>query len=225
MSRALVVEHSDTDPPARLGEWLTSAGLTLAVIRPYAGDPVPEAPDGWDAVVVMGGPMGAYDDAAAPWLPATRMLLAGTVAGGVPTLGVCLGAQLLAVACGGRVERGRQGPERGAAFVDIEPAAGIDPLFAGLPAPAGVVQWHDDAVVALPDGGTPLARSDRYLQAFRVGRAAWGVQFHPEVTLPMVELWARRGGVDPADVLPAVRALDLAGTWQPLARRFAALVG
>ena len=114
MTRILVIEHDASDPALRLGEWLTEAGAELVICRPYAGDTVPSDLTGFDAVISMGGDMGARDDDRAPWLPATRSLLAGAVASATPTLGVCLGGQLLAAATGGTVRKGADGPEIGA---------------------------------------------------------------------------------------------------------------
>ncbi|HEY5881994.1 MAG TPA: type 1 glutamine amidotransferase, partial [Nakamurella sp.] len=107
MVRILVLEHDTTDQVQRLGDWLVEAGAELVIRRPYAGDEIPDA--GFDAVVCMGGQMSAGADEATPWLPATRRLLRRAIADGTPTLGVCLGAQLLAQAGGGTVERGADG--------------------------------------------------------------------------------------------------------------------
>lgn len=231
MTRALVVLHTEQEGPGFLGDDLAAAGIDLTLLRPYAGDPVPARVDA-DALVVLGGPMGAYDDAVAAWLPATRDLLATAVADGVPTLGICLGAQLLAVAGGGRVERGSGGPEIGLCSVELAAAAADDPLLGGVPSPAPVMQWHYDAVVQLPTGAVPLARSEAYEhQAFRVG-SAWGLQFHPEVGRELAGAWAAadadelgRLGLEPADVVRAVaeREPELRRVWGPVAARFAAL--
>ena len=93
--------------------------------HPYLGNRVPPSVEG-DALIVLGGPMDAYDDEVAPWLPSVRELLLSAIDDGVPTIGICLGAQLLAVAAGGKVERGAAGPEIGLGEVtvtDRRPAA------------------------------------------------------------------------------------------------------
>lgn len=233
----VVVQHEDACPVDRLGDWLQEAGATLDVRRPYAGDPLPaRAPGG---LVVLGGHMGAYDDADAPWLPATRDLLAAGVADGTPALGICLGAQLLAVACGGRVEVGRAGIEAGVVDVSWLPAAADDPLFGGAGTTDGAPPWpgpsmHLDAVAELPPGAVWLGRTPPYPhQVFRVGQAAWGVQFHPEVSLPTYRGWADRHadewpgwGLDGDAVVEAhVRRDDeLVRAGRRLAERFAALL-
>src|SRR6266568_8838252 len=97
-TRALVVENDPSDDARRLGEWLTDAGLTLATVRPYAGEALPETLDGYAALVVLGGEQQAYPAAdgtpGAPWFPALERLLRKAVRGRVPTLAVCLGGQL-----------------------------------------------------------------------------------------------------------------------------------
>jgi GMP synthase (glutamine-hydrolysing) len=233
---ALVVQHSPGDTAARLGDWLGDAGLLLDVRTPYDGSALPAGLDGHAAVVVLGGSMGAHDDEAAPWLPTTRELLATSAAAGVPTLGVCLGAQLLAVAAGGRVERGAAGPEIGPGLVAKRDAAASDPLFGPVPFTPDVLHWHWDAVTQLPPGAVLLASSSRYPhQAFRVRDRAWGLQFHVETTPEMVRRWAAEDaaalaaeGIDPNAVLgrtdlDAVHA-DIAAVWQPFAARFVEVV-
>jgi GMP synthase (glutamine-hydrolysing) len=231
---ALVVQHTAAEPPGRLADWLLDAGVLSSIAAPYSGEPLPGGLNGYDALVVLGGPMAARDDVGTPWLPATRDLLRAAVAEGIPTLAICLGAQLLAVATGGRVARGAEGPELGPALVAKRDVAADDPLFGPVPFTPDVVQWHSDAIVALPPGAVLLASSPRYPnQAFRVGEAAWGLQFHIETTPEMVKSWAEADAdqlaanhVDPNRVLARLDEAhaDLAEVWQPFTARFAGLV-
>jgi GMP synthase (glutamine-hydrolysing) len=222
--RIVVIEHEVRCPLDRFADWLD---VETRVIRPYEGDRVPTRVD--DALLVLGGTMSAYDDAVAPWLPAVRDLLATAVAERVPTLGICLGAQLLAVATGGRVEvADRRGRESG--IVDVrwrEPAA-ADPLVRDLPEPFAGPSMHADAVVELPSDAVWLAESAMYPhQTFRIGPAAWGVQFHPEVSLATFRQWAEESSdVDTEAVTDDYQARDreLAAAGRVLARRFGALV-
>lgn len=232
-ARAVVVQVAASDPPGALGEWLPAAGLGLDVIRPYDGDPVPRTVDG-AALVVLGGEMSAYDDERAPWLPAVRDLLRAAVSDGVPTLGICLGAQLMAAACGGRVQVGDPaGPEIGVCSVTLAPAAGEDPLLRGLPTVVPAVQWHFDGVAQPPPGAIVLAASPSYAhQAFRLGAHAWALQWHPEVTPEMMRSWAAADdgvlaelGLRGRDVVAAVstRQPELTATWESVVARFAGL--
>lgn len=230
-ARALVVTHSESEGPGLLAEWLPAAGVELVVVSPWAGDPLPDDPTAYDALVVMGGPQQAYDDGSAPWLRATKDLLRAAVRERVPTLGICLGAQLMAEALGGRVERGAEGVEAGARLVAKRDASWDDELFADVPFTPTVVQWHEDAIVELPPGAVLLASSPKYAhQAFRVGDRAWALQFHVETPPEMVRQWGadygdavRAGGQDP--VALAERAVgeleEVAACWQPVVARFA----
>lgn len=194
----LVVEHEADAGPGRLAPHLGP----LDVRRPYAGEALPDDVSAHAGIVVLGGDVCAWDDDLAPWLPATRQLLAGAVAAGRPVLGVCLGAQLLTLALGGRVEPGAAGLEVGLSGIGLLPAAAGDPLFGAVRAATGAPdgwndgwndgrvgrgfvapQYHRDAITRLPPDAELLATGDTYeVQAFRVGDRAWGVQYHPEVT-------------------------------------------
>lgn len=225
---ALVVENDPSDDARRLGEWLTEAGLDLATVRPYAGEPLPSL-DGYAALVVLGGGQSVHDGS--PWFPELEGLLRKAVRHQVPTLAICLGAQLLAAAHGGTVERSAAGPEIGPRLVGRRDAAEQDPLWARVPLAPDVFQWHHDEITELPYGAVLLAASTRYPhQAFRLGDRAWGLQFHIECDTAMVADWARSDaatladlGRDPADVVAAADAvmIDLEEVWQPFAARFA----
>jgi GMP synthase-like glutamine amidotransferase len=235
--RALVVENDPTDDVRRLGDWLTGAGLELVVLRAHAGEPVPETLDGYAALVVLGGEQNAFAAAdgtpGAPWFPALERLLRAAVRQRVPTLAICLGGQLLATAHGGTVECSSAGPEIGARLVARRDIAEKDPLFARVPFAPDVVQWHRDEIVRLPAGAVLLAASTSYPhQAFRLGTAAWGVQFHIECDTAMFAGWVRDGlelimglGHDPERIIARVDAVmpDLEEVWRPFAERFAAL--
>jgi GMP synthase-like glutamine amidotransferase len=234
---ALVIENDPTDDLCRLGEWLTEAELELSVVRPHAGDTLPETLDGYAALIVLGGDQSAYPDVAgepgAAWFPAVESLLRKAVRHHVPTLGVCLGGQLLAVAHGGVVERSPSGPEIGPALVGRRDAADTDPLFRYVPLLPDVIQWHLDEITELPVGAVLLAASTRFpCQAFRLGDRAWGLQFHIECDAAMIGEWARLDaavltelGFDPEAVVAATADIlaDVEEVWQPFAARFAAL--
>jgi GMP synthase-like glutamine amidotransferase len=240
----LVVQHEPDTGPGWVGTWLAEAGVDLDVRHPYRptssggtstpASALPDAVEGWAGLVVLGGAMGPLEDDRCPWLPATRALLADAVARGVPTLGICLGAELLAVACGGEVRRGAAGPELGVLGVDPLPASADDPVFAALRPGSRVLQWHWEEISRLPEGSTLLATSVAYLhQAFRVGRCAWAVQGHPEVTAEIAAAWAREdspmllaAGRAPEELVAEVRLSQpsLVASWRPVTDAFARVV-
>ena len=175
--RAVVVQHVPFEGPGLIAPALAAVGADCRVVRVYDGEPLPDAAD-LDVLVVMGGPMGAFDDDAHPHLARERDLIAEFVRLDKPVLGVCLGAQLLAAALGARVWRGPD-PEVGVGTVALTPAGLADPVLGPSGPRPPVVHWHHDTF-DLPEHGVRLAGSDRYArQAFRVG-ASYGFQFHVE---------------------------------------------
>jgi GMP synthase (glutamine-hydrolysing) len=220
MARVHVVQHTAGEGLGRLTEWLPAAGVDVHPTHPYLGNRVPPSVEG-DALIVLGGPMNANDDEGYPWLPSVRTLMRSAVEDGVPTLGICLGAQLLAVAMGGEVTRGEAGPEIGLFEVNVD--VGDELLTAG---PMPTIQWHYDAVTRLPENTTVLASSPTYpVQAFRVGELAWGLQFHVEATAAIVRTWAAEEGLAAEIVEPIAFAdAQIAAVGQRIARRFAAII-
>jgi GMP synthase (glutamine-hydrolysing) len=187
-SPLLVLQHIACEPPAAFEDELRSRGLDLVRVELDEGEPLPDWRE-FPAIVVMGGPMGAYDEGDHLWLAAEKRLLREAVEAEVPVWGVCLGAQLLAGALGARVYRGER-PEVGLLPVELTPAASSDPVFREAPSSFPTLQWHGDSF-DLPDGATLLASSPAYRhQAFRVGRS-YGLQFHLEVTPELATEWGR----------------------------------
>ena len=232
-----MVQNDPTSDLGQFDEWLTEGGLTLEVVRPYAGDPLPAQLDGYAGLVVLGGDQNAYPNPdgtpGAPWFDALESLLRKAVRGSTATLGICLGAQLLATAHAGTVAPAVAGPEIGTRLVAKRDAAESDPLFGPLPMLPDVIQWHYDEVAELPLGAVLLATSTNYpVQAFRVGTAAWGVQFHPECNSRILAGWVSENlpllgelGLPADELLVRADALqdDLFEVWHPFAIRFAAL--
>jgi GMP synthase-like glutamine amidotransferase len=233
MTNCLVVQHVEAEPPWAISAALARAGIRADVRRVFAGEPLPHDTAGHDGIVVMGGPMSASSDEGFATRRAEIALLGRALADAVPTLGVCLGAQLLTLAAGGSVYPGANGPEIGWSLVDLSPARADDALLTGLPARLGVLHWHGDTF-DLPPGAEHLAHTDRYPnQAFRVGGAAWGLQFHLEVTQDAVDGFLQAFSADAARAEgggEAIRratpsALAALAPWRDLVLdRFAALV-
>lgn len=236
-SRLLVVQHQDDCPAARFGPWLEEAGCALDVRRLHRDEPLPADAADLDGLMVLGGSPGAYDDEVAPWLPAVRALIRDAAARGVPTLGICLGHQLAAVALGGEVRRNSRGQTVGLTPVGWTADAAGDALFAEVaavsPAPRAI-HWNSDVVTALPAGATALATTPAGdVQAARFASGVWGVQLHPEADARLTGLWAAHDvaehaerGIDQAEVLAEVdRAHDeLGATWSVLATAFGRIV-
>ena len=219
-----MLEHDASDPLLRLKAWLADAGAQVEVLHLHAGEPVPTDLTGYDALISLGGEMGAYDDDIAPWLPAARDLLSRAVATRTPTLGICLGSQLLAVATGGTVTKGADGPEIGAYLTAKRDASENDPIFDALPMTPDVMQYHYDVVSTLPPGAVLLLSSTGYPhQAWRIGPAAWGLQFHIEPTAEDLRAWGRTEQREPVGRLGPVldQAEETMGeVWSDFIARF-----
>src|ERR1700722_12312332 len=167
--RALVLQHLAAEGPGTIGDHLTATGMSLTVAELDEGEPVPAALDEFDLMVVMGGPMDVWQEAQHPWLAAEKAAIRRWVCDlGRPFVGVCLAHPLLADALGGAV-----------------------PAFGPRPSPFFGLQWHGAQVRRPPPGGVVLAANEHCaIQALRVGRWAWGVQFHLEVCEDTVPQWS-----------------------------------
>ncbi len=185
--RVLVLQHIACEPPGVFEDVLRDRGAELHRVELDDGDSLPDW-RGFDAIVAMGGPMSANDDAELPWLTGEKRLIGEAVRAGRPFWGVCLGVQLLAASLGARVYRGPE-PEVGLLPVELTDDGRADPVFGGIDTDLVTLQWHGDTF-DLPDGAVRLASSPAYAnQAFRIGRA-YGVQFHLEVSREMAREWA-----------------------------------
>ncbi len=186
MSRVLAVCHPAGGTSGVFHDAARAAGHVIDEWLP-AERPEPPRPLGeYAALVVLGGDQNVSEQDRFPYLTAEIALLREWLPGGRPVLGVCLGAQLLAEAAGGRVVRA-SARELGWLDVEILPAAAGDPVLGSAPPRLTALQWHSFAVDP-PPGAVVLARSPVCAQAFRLG-SAWGVQFHPEVDRAILDGW------------------------------------
>lgn len=185
--RVLVLQHHPDEGPGTLGDFLRDQGAELVFSHTWQGDDPPLNPNGFDALVSMGGPMNVYEENKHPWLKAENRLLTLAARAGLPIMGVCLGAQLIAKALGAGVAGSPQ-KELGWYEAKLTPSAAADPLCAGLAQVFPVVQWHGD-MFQVPQGGQLLATGAPCPnQAFGWGKA-YGLQFHIEVTPGIIETW------------------------------------
>jgi GMP synthase-like glutamine amidotransferase len=214
--RALVFQHIGCEGLGLLGDFLAGRGVGTHTVALDRGDPIPD-PTSFDCLVVLGGPMNVYEEERFPFLAPEDRAIRRAVAAGVPYLGFCLGGQLLAKALDAPVTRNPV-KEIGFDYVTLTAAGREDPLFRGVSNPLPVFQWHGDTFAIPAAGAVPLAASPRCeRQAFRHGRAAWALQFHVEVTRPMVQDWLETyAGEVAAEGVDA--AAILAGAEQALSR-------
>lgn len=184
-----ILKHVANEGAGTIHDFLNERKIPVRFIELYRGEPIPADLTHVRAVCVMGGPMNVDEEAKHPFLAEEKKLIRRLIADGIPVLGVCLGSQLIASALGKKVYKAPV-PEIGWSRVELTPAAAEDPVFAPLPQrPIEVLQWHEDTF-DLPDGAVLLARGSEVAhQAFRVGRNAYGFQFHVEVTGSMVMDW------------------------------------
>ncbi len=213
------------------GDWVAQ-GLGIApadapIVRIDLGEPLPVL-DGASAVVVTGSAAMVTD--AAPWMAPTAAWLRRAHERRIPILGICFGHQLLAWALGGRVAYNPRGVEVGTVEVELSAAACQDPLFGGLSGPLKLHVSHRQSVVELPPGAVHLARSRMEPNhAFVIDGHAWGVQFHPEFTAPVVagyiEHYRAMLKEQGEDAERLHRSVTDEGPGPYILRRFAALAG
>jgi GMP synthase (glutamine-hydrolysing) len=176
----VVFQHEPLESAALLGQALTSNGHRLRIIRLFAGDPVPADFDDVDGVVSMGGSANVDETARFPWIEPELAYIKAAHGSGKPVVGVCLGAQLIAAALGGKVAA-MAGPEVGWKPVKLAFPGQTDVVLQGIPWDTMQFHLHGQEVTAMPPDSTPLAGSRACkLQAFRVGTTTYGFQYHFE---------------------------------------------
>ncbi len=186
--RVLVFQHVAAEHPGRFRDFMKADGVLWDPVELDEGEAIP-AFDGYDALMVFGGPMDVWQEDEHPWLVAEKEAIRRWVATGKPYLGVCLGHQLLAEALGGKVGLMAK-PEVGVTEVTLTEAGRASPFFGGLGPTFPTLQWHGAAVEKLPEGATILAQNAHCpIQALQVGPRAFGIQYHVELTDRTVPEW------------------------------------
>ncbi len=186
--KVLVLQHLEVEHPGVFRDFLARDGFDYVPVELDLGARIPPLED-YAALWVMGGPMDVWQEDGHPWLIEEKAAIRRAVRElDMPYLGFCLGHQLLAVALGGEVGLA-QVPEVG--IMPIDCAAGADsPFLAAVPAAFDVMQWHSAEVTRVPDGARVLASSPACgVQAMSVGRRAFSMQFHVEITAETVPQW------------------------------------
>jgi GMP synthase-like glutamine amidotransferase len=188
--RVAIVENTRITHHGQVGVALHEAGALIDLYRPWADGALPGPGDGHDALVVFGGEQSALDDDTHPYLPALARSMRAFSEDDRPVLGICLGSQVLARAFGAENHLGTA-PEFGWQQVQLTPEARADAVLGALPEAFPIFQWHSDTFT-LPEGAAQLATGTvaRH-QAFRIGRATYGTQFHFEANRAVVADWTR----------------------------------
>ena len=213
----LAVIHGDKVRAGVFGDVVAARGHRLEEWSLAWGTPLPRPLDAYGSVLVFGGAMHADQDRHHPWLREENFFLQRLLDLHTPVLGICLGAQLLAKAACASVHPAEEF-EIGWHPVELTDAAADDPLLGRLPDRFDAFQWHY-YTYDLPAGAVELARSSVCTQAFSLGGNAWGVQFHPEVTLAQVQSWVDEKEEVPVDDQALMaETRERIGAWNDLGR-------
>jgi GMP synthase (glutamine-hydrolysing) len=190
MKSAVAITHVPFEDPGSLGTVLTERGFTVQSVDACTADLAAFDPLAPDLLVIMGGPIGAYETQIYPFLNPEIDLIRRRLQARRPIIGICLGSQLMAAALGAAVYPGTNGKEIGWGPISGGPDSATCPALSELLAPAvQVLHWHGDTF-DLPEGAAHLAVSAQYPnQAFALGQHALGLQFHPEVLGAALERW------------------------------------
>lgn len=185
----LVIKHIGIEGPGRIEEFFRNSAWKLKIADLSAAEKLPLSLNDIEAVISLGGPMNVYEEEKYEFLKEEGIFLKKALSEGVPILGICLGAQLLAKACDSKIKKAEE-KEVGWHKVKLSEDGRADTLFYGLPEEFEVFQWHEDTF-ELPKNASFLAEGAICkIQAFKANKNAYGIQFHFEVTPEMIASWA-----------------------------------
>jgi len=227
--RILAIQNDETDPPHLAGLWLEEQGHEIRVLHAYRGEEVPSTvPSDIDALMPLGGHMGALDDHLAPWLVNERAMIVDAASREIPIFAICLGAQLVAAALGGEV---RRSSEAEIGIYEIEATGETDLVFEITPGTIAA-QWHEDIVTKLPAGAIRLASSPLCEnQIYKFGPKSYAVQFHPEIDASIIRTWEEHAdnaflesGKSSVESEVAAVESQLFDTWKPTVQRWGSLI-
>ena len=221
--RVLVIVHDEDAGPGVFGDVLAAAEADVDSWLPAEQHDAPPSPAAYDAILSFGGAAHPHQEDSHPWLAIEKRFLSQALEREVPLLGICLGAELIAEVAGARA-RQMPRPEIGWYEVQLTADGAADPLLGPVGDSFPALEWHSYSV-PLPPLATALASSDTCLQAYRLGRAAWGLQFHAEVTANDFQHWLDNYTTDEDAVAEGIDPIAIAretegrlSTWHLLGR-------
>jgi len=187
----LIIKHISIEGPGTIADFFEKRQVPLDIIELGDGESLPRDMNDIDAVIVLGGPMNVYEEDKCPFLKPEDQFLKEVIKEEIPLLGICLGSQLIAKASGAEVKKAPV-KEIGWSMVQMKDEGQFDPLFEGIDDFLAVFQWHHDTF-DLPLGAKLLSTSKECPhQAFKLGKNIYGLQFHIEVTKPIIESWIKK---------------------------------
>ncbi len=211
--KVIIIKHIDIEGPGTIGDFLDDNGISYKVIDIYNGESLPNSLSDISSIVVLGGPMNVYEEDKYPFFEKEDEFLKEVIERDLPTLGFCLGAQLIAKAKGAKVKK-NHGKEIDWIKIFLDKNGLKDHLFQDFLRELDVFQWHGDTF-EIPDGAIKLARSELCQnQAFRIGNNVYSLQFHVEVTEEMIQQWidsyrdeidSLKGFIDPNRIISDTR--------------------
>jgi len=193
----LVIQHLDIESPALIADVLCSSGHNLHTVRVFCGERLPEDTRGYAGVIIMGGPQSANDTHLA-YIQDELIWLQNKLSTGLPMLGICLGAQMMAKAAGARISRSAI---RELGWYPVFPTSDStsDPLFSGLPKQGmHVFQWHGETFSLPPQARLIASHPEVVQQAICLGHAQYAMQFHIEVDVDIIQAWIAAGSSERA---------------------------